>query len=191
MLVCGSRDYTDRKHLWDTLDQLHAITPIGLVIEGGARGADRLARAWAIARGIEFKAYPADWKRYKKRAGPIRNQQMLDEAHPDAVVAFPLALPLPEKGSGTADMVNRATDAGVHVRVIEPRTRPLDGENPPTHSGRGVLYSTSSTGDAAIRGLRTPRTSWRACRSRSRPTPRRSASRPGRSESRTCSRRRG
>lgn len=54
--------------------------------------------------------YPANWSKYKKKAGPIRNQQMLDEGKPDLVVAF-------SGGTGTADMVHRAKVA--NVKVIE------------------------------------------------------------------------
>ena len=47
-----------------------------------------------------------DWKKYGKKAGPLRNQQMLEEGKPDLVVAFP-------GGNGTADMVRRAKKANI------------------------------------------------------------------------------
>lgn len=50
----------------------------------------------------------ADWSKYGKAAGPMRNQKMLDEYKPDLVVALP-------GGRGTADMVSRARVAGVEV----------------------------------------------------------------------------
>ena len=105
ILVCGGRDYTDRDAVFSFLDQLSGVTR---VIHGGARGADTLAGEWADARDITCDMYPANWDKYGKAAGAIRNQQMLDEARPDAVVAFP-------GGRGTADMVARATLAGVPV----------------------------------------------------------------------------
>lgn len=54
---------------------------------------------------------PADWKTHGKRAGSIRNQKMIDDYHPQLVVAFP-------GGAGTADMVRRARAAGIEVREI-------------------------------------------------------------------------
>ena len=57
---------------------------------------------------IPVKEYPADWQKHGRAAGPIRNQQMLDEGKPDLVVAF-------DGGRGTADMIARAEKAGVRV----------------------------------------------------------------------------
>ena len=78
------------------------------MITGGAKGADWLGHYWAIKRGIPYKVFPADWMTYGKAAGPIRNQQMLDDGKPDVVIAFPGA-------SDTADMINRAGLADVPV----------------------------------------------------------------------------
>lgn len=49
-------------------------------------GADKLALEWAEERGMEILKYPADWKRYKRAAGPIRNSEMGKVA--DALIAF-------------------------------------------------------------------------------------------------------
>lgn len=112
ILVCGGRDFTDRTALYRFLDNLHAVQPIAVVVHGAARGADQLAGAWARCMGIEERPYPALWGGYDgHRAGPIRNQKMLDQERPDLVVAFP-------GGRGTADMVARSQAAG--VRVLRP-----------------------------------------------------------------------
>lgn len=108
VLVCGGRDYCDQARIYTALDRLHSERGVALIIEGGARGADRIARSWAQARGIPYKTFDAAWKRLGNAAGPVRNQQMLDEGGPDAVVAFP-------GGSGTADMVDRSIRAGLKV----------------------------------------------------------------------------
>jgi hypothetical protein len=59
--------------------------------------------------------FKADWSTYGKAARPIRNQQMLDEGHPNLVVAFHYAL---DKSKGTLDMVSRARKAEINVIVI-------------------------------------------------------------------------
>lgn len=82
-----------------------------VIIQGGAKGADRMARDFANANDIRCEQYDADWKAHGKAAGHIRNQQMLDEGKPDVVIAFP-------GGAGTADMVKRARAAGVEVIEI-------------------------------------------------------------------------
>lgn len=107
-LVCGGRDFDDKRGLEDALDRLHAKVNVTKIISGAANGADRMATNWAWTRGIAWQEFPADWDNHGKAAGPIRNQQMLDEGKPDGVVAFP-------GGKGTADMIKRAYAAGVTV----------------------------------------------------------------------------
>jgi len=87
-----------------------AGTPICALAHGGASGADRLAGAWATARGLEVEVFEAGWEAYGRSAGPRRNERMLRDFVPDLVVAFP-------GGRGTADMVRRARGAGVLVWV--------------------------------------------------------------------------
>ena len=82
------------------------------IIEGNAKGVDRAARDWATINYANLKVFSADWEKYGKSAGFIRNQQMLDEGKPDLVVAFP-------GGTGTADMIRRAKKAGVEVKEIK------------------------------------------------------------------------
>lgn len=83
-----------------------------IIINGAADGADSVSSDWAIMRRAQLIEYPADWKKHKKAAGPIRNQEMLDKEQPDLVVAFP-------GGKGTADMVARARKAGVEVLELK------------------------------------------------------------------------
>lgn len=107
VLVCGGRDYNDLTQLFWALDNIQP----SVIINGGALGADALARRYAEKRGIELETYQADWQAYGKAAGPIRNRKMLNDGKPDLVVAFP-------GGRGTADMVRRAQVAGVAVRHV-------------------------------------------------------------------------
>lgn len=128
--MCGGRNYgalhnpdgaerpeglTERVTLKQFLDSLN-ITELA---HGGAPGADTLAGDWATQRGVPVSVYPADWNnpqyqrvlpsgRVVKFAGNVRNQEMLDSFHPDAVAAMPGA-------RGTADMCRRATAAGIPV----------------------------------------------------------------------------
>lgn len=114
VLVCGGRDYFDYVTFDKELSDIYSEFCEGedpdevVVIQGGASGADMLAKGWSKSLNFKCEEYPADWKTHGKAAGPIRNQKMLDEGKPDLVVAFP-------GGSGTADMVRRAKKAGVEV----------------------------------------------------------------------------
>ena len=111
ILVCGGRDYSDRDAFVAGMDlalELNVVSRPGQIIQGGARGADSLAKEWAVRQGVPCREFPADWKQYGKAAGQIRNAQMLNEGRPDLVIAFP-------GGRGTANMVARARNAGVAV----------------------------------------------------------------------------
>lgn len=97
VIVTGGRHYDDRDKVWAVLNLLKPE----VVIQGGATGADALAKAWAKAQGVGVVQHDADWKTYGYAAGPRRNVEML-EAHPDAVVVAFLG------GDGTANCVRNA-----------------------------------------------------------------------------------
>lgn len=106
-LFCGSRDWSDRSAI---RRDLRALPPGSLVIEGGARGADRIAREEACALGIHVATVPAQWDRLGRRAGIRRNEAML-RLHPDVIHAYSLGT------RGTAHMIATAERAGVEVVV--------------------------------------------------------------------------
>jgi hypothetical protein len=88
LLVGGGRDFADVSFLFKTLDELHRQHRFTDLVQGGARGADALAKDWARTHpDIKHVEMKADWKRYDPAAGPMRNQRMLDW-RPDLVVAF-------------------------------------------------------------------------------------------------------
>ncbi len=118
VLVCGGRDFDDPLTLGSWLGGIHKNNgPITLLIEGGATGADYMARKFAEWQGIPVKTFNAEWSRYGNAAGPIRNKRMLDEGKPDLVVAF-------EGRKGTANMVSQAKKAGVKVLIATKITEP-------------------------------------------------------------------
>ncbi len=112
LLVCGGRFYGDAARVEAVLSAFHAERLIDLVIEGGAHGADRLARVWAQRKGIHVATVEALWQVYgRQRAGPIRNAAMLI-LQPDVVLAFP-------GNNGTADMKNQARRRGIEVIEVD------------------------------------------------------------------------
>lgn len=120
-LVTGDRDWSDVKLIVDTLEQL---PPGTIVVHGACRGADTIAGEVAKALGFVVRAYPADWDSFKFRAGPIRNQLMLDEEHReeepiDLVIAFHDDI---GHSKGTKDMVKKALKAGIlkeNVKLVK------------------------------------------------------------------------
>ena len=108
--VVGSRNYPN-------LDKVRAfvaltLTPDTIVISGGARGVDSVAAEAARARGLVVEEYLAEWRKYGKSAGFLRNTTIVDKA--DRVVAFWDA-----KSRGTLDTINKAKAKGIPVEIIE------------------------------------------------------------------------
>lgn len=108
LLVCGGRDYRDWETLYRVLDEY--LDRTDLLIHGGAAGADVMAGDWAAHRGVHVATVLAQWDRYGKRAGYLRNAAMLRLA-PDMVIAFP-------GGKGTRNMVNLTREAGIELIEI-------------------------------------------------------------------------
>jgi len=111
VLVTGGRNYANKELVFRTLDSLHAVTHITLLIQGGAQGADKLASEWGVSRGVRVQTYHANWADEGRNAGRSRNRRMLSMGKPDIIMAFP-------GGTGTADMVKAARAIGKDVREI-------------------------------------------------------------------------
>jgi hypothetical protein len=109
--VCGGREYQNLSRVMHILTAIHNKRGITEIIHGAAKGADSLAGHWARTFGIKETAVPADWDKHGKRAGPLRNEEML-KLKPDGVVAFP-------GGRGTEHMIRIATEAGLKVMRVE------------------------------------------------------------------------
>lgn len=107
LLVCGGRDYSDREAIWSLLDRAHAKFKLTHLIHGAARGLDVLAGEWARTNGVQEVICPANWDRFQRAAGPIRNQFMA-ELEPNALIAFP-------GGKGTQNMVEQAVRHSITV----------------------------------------------------------------------------
>jgi YspA, cpYpsA-related SLOG family len=112
ILITGARTWTDIGPIRRELARFPAGS---ILIHGDARGADRLAGQVGAEREFQVVACPADWKRFGKSAGMIRNKAMLKEYLPDLVIAFHADL---EKARGTRHMVTIARKARIPVRVV-------------------------------------------------------------------------
>lgn len=114
LLVCGSRWWIDKEFIRRVLKGYETEYGPLLIIEGGAKGADTIAREIATEEAWVVLEYQAQWNKYGRAAGPIRNQQMIDEGQPEEVVAFHM-----EGSRGTQDMIDRARKAGLLVAVYK------------------------------------------------------------------------
>jgi hypothetical protein len=112
VIVAGSR------HIQDPHQVASALAASGFtvseVVSGACRGVDQLAEAWAHARAIPVRRFPADWQRYGRSAGPLRNQAMVQyaAAHGGALVAVWNGV-----SPGTAHTIRYARQLGLAVHV--------------------------------------------------------------------------
>lgn len=111
VIIAGSRCFTDYDVLRDALHNLSWFIRIDTVLSGLAHGPDTLALQWAANNDISVEKYPADWDKYGKAAGPMRNQQMVEEA--DALICF-----WDGESRGTKSMIDLALGKGLVVIVI-------------------------------------------------------------------------
>lgn len=80
--VVGSREFSDYDYMKSILHWFEA----SCIISGAARGADRLAKKYADENSIKCVEFKPNWDKYGKKAGLIRNQQIVTAS--DAVIAF-------------------------------------------------------------------------------------------------------
>jgi len=126
VIVCGSRDWTDREIIHRELGQ---ISDRAVLVHGACEtGADKIAAEEWEGAGLKVEPHPASWlihapgwcrcgkvkPRVCKGAGPKRNQEMADLGA-DLCLAFPL-----KDSRGTWDMVRRAKKKGIEVKVVQP-----------------------------------------------------------------------
>lgn len=115
VVVCGGRDFTDYAFAefclnWILLKKIEEGYDI-VVVSGCARGADRIGEWWAMCHGFEVDKHPADWDVYGKRAGYMRNVEMVDSC--DGVVAF-----WDGESKGTKHTIEYAKQKGVPCIVV-------------------------------------------------------------------------
>lgn len=119
VIVTGGRTYAGTG-LVEALEALERECPGFTLFVGDATGADQIAWEWHESkprRGIAVE-FRADWWTHGKRAGPIRNQQMVSRAKmrmADGRKVICLAAP---GGRGTADCVRQCREAGFEVREV-------------------------------------------------------------------------
>ena len=126
LLICGSRQWHDEDTIRTMLHNEESVAWANqeefVVIHGHCPdGADRIADRICVEEldmtpGVDLIREPAQWKRYGRSAGPVRNQLMLDRHRPEVVFAFRHGV----KSNGTDDMIRRARKAGLPTRVITP-----------------------------------------------------------------------
>ncbi len=114
IVITASRDYTNdfTASIWIDAYVRKMIPPGSLVIHGNARGGDRIAAESAKRHGCELVPFEPDWKQHGKKAGFLRNLEMLD-TQPDSVIAF-----WNGKSKGCKHTIDEAMKRGIPTEVV-------------------------------------------------------------------------
>lgn len=115
VIIAGSRSCPETEHdlfvkVTDIIRSLkRADTEI---VSGTARGADRFGEWFADTYEIPVKRFPANWDKFGKSAGYIRNKEMAD--YSTHLIAL-----WDGKSKGTKHMVDLAKEKGLKIRIIK------------------------------------------------------------------------
>lgn len=120
IIIAGGRDFDDYILLCERLDTYIGYIDIGPkdyveIISGCVQGADKLGERYALDNCHFIKRYPADWERYGKSAGPIRNREMAEYAAEKNGVLFAF---WDGKSKGTKNMIETAEKFGLETHVV-------------------------------------------------------------------------
>jgi hypothetical protein len=114
IVVIGSRDWNNAYLIKTVFDSLSwATSPNTFVLDGGAAGADTLCRSYAGIKGLKTQTIPAEWRKYGKRAGYIRNKTLIDSS-PDIVLAFRRNM-----SAGTTMTIKLAMEAHIPILILD------------------------------------------------------------------------
>jgi hypothetical protein len=120
VIIAGSREFTDYEMLKRCVEQAVQENKLEIteIVSGKAHGADTLGEQYAKEKGIPVKEFPADWDKFGKSAGYIRNEQMAKYA--DWLIAF-----WRPDCKGTTNMIKIMRDLKKPSQVFEiPTTDP-------------------------------------------------------------------
>lgn len=114
VIVCGSRSITSYD-IVASIIEMSGFT-IDCIISGTAKGVDRLAETWAQENLIPVKRFPADWNKYGKKAGILRNTEMINyvQKNGGAVICI-----WDGKSRGTRHMINACKTLDLKCYIVD------------------------------------------------------------------------
>lgn len=120
-MIVGSRGYTDYGAFKAKCDALLAGKTDIEIVSGGASGTDAMAERYARELGYSLQIFPADWSRYGKRAGYVRNREMhayISTFAERGVIAFWDGT---SKGTAQSFALAKEFDNPIRIVRIDPR----------------------------------------------------------------------
>ncbi len=111
IIIAGSRNFNDYNLLKSSCDNLLTQFTNIEIVSGTARGADKLGERYAREKGYTIKEFPANWDKFGKRAGYLRNDDMAQ--YSDMLIAF-----WDGTSKGTKHMIDLANKRGIKVEIV-------------------------------------------------------------------------
>lgn len=121
IIFCGDRNWDDYQKILEIAHVLKTELDF-IMIQGGASGGDEPSERAAIELEIQRERYDADWEKYGRAAGPIRNTQMRVKGKADGVVAFHMNI---STSKGTKNIADQSIKAGLPVWIYTDGPRAL------------------------------------------------------------------
>ena len=115
VIVCGGRNFQDKEFCFEKLDEIMSSLKDMKIVSGNAKGADAFGEEYALKNGLKLSVFKADWKKYSRAAGPIRNREMYHYALKDEpmIIAFWDGV-----SKGTKNMIEVASRDGAEVHIV-------------------------------------------------------------------------
>jgi hypothetical protein len=111
LIVAGSRTFSNKEKVFKNLNKIYKHYPDLEIVSGLAKGPDTMGKDWAKINNVKCHDFPANWDKYGKRAGFIRNEQMAHFA--DAALVY-----WDGKSPGSKSMIKLANEADLNLAVV-------------------------------------------------------------------------
>lgn len=107
--IIGSREFDNYTQVKDVMNEY--VDKVEVIVSGGAKGADMLGEMWAKENNKETLIFLPEWDKYGKRAGFIRNQDIVKNSN--LVIAFWNGV-----SKGTKSSIDLCAKFGIPVKII-------------------------------------------------------------------------
>lgn len=111
VIIAGGREFSNFQLMFEKCEEILKDFESVEIVSGTARGADKMGEHYASLKLFEVKKFPADWNKFGKAAGYVRNKEMADYA--DVLIAF-----WDGKSKGTASMIDLAKERNLDVHIV-------------------------------------------------------------------------
>ena len=109
LIIAGTRNFDDVELMYSSIE--HLIGQVTEVVSGHARGADQMGEMWAHEHNIPVKLFEANWQKFGKTAGFIRNEHMAK--YGDSLVVF-----WDGESKGTYNMIYQMRKLSKPVEIV-------------------------------------------------------------------------